>query len=102
MASRLKLQKELEDILGTRNVYYNPPETLKMKYPCIRYTLSKTDTNKADGINYLKNNRYQLTVIDTNPDTELPDLLLDHFTYCSSDRTYRSEGFQHHVLTLYY
>lgn len=102
MASRLKLQKELETILGSRNVYYNPPETLKMKYPCIRYTLSKIDTDKADNINYIKNRRYQLTVIDTNPDTEIPDELLDHFAYCSSDRTYRSDGFQHHVLTLYY
>lgn len=102
MASRLKLQKELETILGSRNVYFDPPETLKMKYPCIRYTLSKIDTDKADNINYLKNRKYQLTVIDTNPDTEIPDELLDNFAYCSSDRTYRSDGLQHHVLTLYY
>lgn len=102
MASRLLLQKKLEELIGSRNVYFNPPETLKMNYPCIRYTLNKIDTRKADDLTYLKNNEYQLTVIDTNPDTAIPDILLDNFAYCSSDRTYRSDGLQHHVLTLYY
>ena len=32
MASRLKLQTMLEEILGSRNVYFNPPESVKMKY----------------------------------------------------------------------
>ena len=32
MDRRLKLHEELCDILGSRNVYFQPPETVKMKY----------------------------------------------------------------------
>ena len=38
---RLKLQKLLEDILEAngkaKNVYYQPPEGIKISYPCIVY-----------------------------------------------------------------
>ena len=37
MANRLDLQALLEDLLGSRNVYYQPPESVKMNYPAIVY-----------------------------------------------------------------
>jgi len=33
MGTRLELQNLLENILGSRNVYFQPPENLKLNYP---------------------------------------------------------------------
>ena len=68
MASRLNLQTELETILGSRNVYYQPPESVKMKYPAIVYSRKNIDNIFADDTVYTQNHAYELTVIDPNPD----------------------------------
>ena len=47
MGSRLELQSKLEELLGSRNVYYQPPESLKMKYPAIRYSKEDIDSPKT-------------------------------------------------------
>ena len=71
MASRLNLQTELETILGSRNVYYQPPESVKMKYPAIVYSRKNIDNIFADDTVYTQNHSYELTVIDPNPDSEI-------------------------------
>ena len=71
MASRLNLQTELETILGSRNVYYQPPESVKMKYPAIVYSRKNIDNIFADDTVYTQNHAYELTVIDPNPDSEI-------------------------------
>ena len=40
MKTRLELQNKLEELLGFRHVYYQPPESVKMEYPAIRYSKS--------------------------------------------------------------
>lgn len=102
MASRLELHEELCELLGSRNVYYQPPENLKMIYPCIRYSKSDVATKKASDRIYIKDNRYEITVIDKNPDSAIPDSILERFPYCSFDRWYPSNNLNHFVLTLYY
>ena len=52
MGQRLDLQTELEELLGSRNVYFQPPESLRMNYPCIRYTRSSGETTFADNKPY--------------------------------------------------
>ena len=34
---RNDLQKLLVEVLGSKNVYFQPPESVKMKYPAIVY-----------------------------------------------------------------
>lgn len=101
MASRLKLQTTLEEMLGNRNVYYQPPENLKMNYPAIRYKKSKVDSDYADDRTYNNTKRYELIVIDKMPDNPVIDRLLE-LPYCSFDRHYESDNLNHDVLTLYY
>ena len=96
-----ELQAKLEELLGSRNVYYQPPESLKMKYPAIRYELSTIDSRNADNIKYSKNNRYEITVIDRLPDNEVISKILD-LPYSSYDRRYQSDNLNHDVITLYY
>lgn len=101
MGSRLGLQNKLEQLLGTKHVYYQPPESLKMEYPAIIYSKSRIETKKADNSTYLKNTRYNITVIDKRPDNPVIDKLMT-LPYCSYNRQYKSDGLNHDVLTLYY
>ena len=102
MASRLKLHEELCELLGTKNVYFQPPESLRLVYPCIVY--SKAGVNKLNANNKLYNstNEYDLTVIDHDPDSEIPDRILAHFPMCRFDRYFASENLNHYSLNLYY
>lgn len=102
MASRIELQVKLESVLGTRNVYFQPPESVKMNYPAIRYELSGEAAEYADDMVYHKKKRYMVTVIDRNPDTLIPDKLQENFKYCSFDRPFKSDNLYHFVYALYY
>ena len=101
MASRLELQTKLEELLGSRNVYYQPPESIKMTYPAIVYSKAKIDTRVANNKKYNTITRYDITVIDRMPDNPVVQKLLE-LPYCSYDRQYKSDNLNHDVLTLYY
>ena len=101
MSSRLELQTKLEELLGSRNVYYQSPESVKMEYPAIVYSKEKIDTKNANNSIYLKRVRYLLIVISKKPDDPVIDKLLE-MPYCSYDRQYKSDNLNHDVLTLYY
>lgn len=101
MASRIELQTRLEEILASRNVYYQPPESIKLKYPCIVYELSDIDTLKANNNAYLENRSYQLMLIDRDPDSDFVEPIL-HMPTCRFDRSYAANGLNHFVFTIYY
>lgn len=102
MDRRLTLHEELIGLLGSNNVYFQPPETLKMKYPCIRYTKERPDVTRADNIRYKKTDHYELIYISTDPDDPMPERIADHFTYCEIERYYKSSNLSHCALNLYY
>ena len=102
MGSRLKLHEELCEILETRNVYYNPPASITMNYPCIRYSMPNIDRKYANNKAYMNTNRYEVTVIDVDPDSDIYEKILDRFQMCSFDRAYTSDNLNHFTLTLYY
>lgn len=53
------------------HVYFQPPESVKMVYPCIVYKLSGMPDGYADNIVYFEQRKYQVTVIDPDPDSKL-------------------------------
>lgn len=101
MASRLKLQEKLEELLGSRNVYYQSPSNLVMKYPAIKYSISSKGIKKANNQNYNVTNRYEIIVIDPNVDNEVIDKILE-LPYCSYNTHYVKDNLHHTVLSLYY
>lgn len=101
MGSRLQLQTLLESILGTRNVYYDPPESIKMKYPCIIYSRANGSKKMADNEEYLYTKSYTLTYVDYDPDSIIPDKL-QKLRYCDFDRHYTAENLHHFVFKIYY
>lgn len=101
MSRRLELQSLLEDLLGVKHVYYQPPESLKLEYPAIVYSKSRIDKRIANDSAYSLNTRYELIVIDKRPDNPAIEKLLA-LPYCSYDRPYKSDNLNHDVLTIYY
>ncbi len=102
MNSRLELQKRLEELLGNRNVYYQPPENLKMEYPAIVYSKSKIESKNADNSAYMTMKKYEITVIDKKPDNPVIDRLPGCFLMCGYDRHYKADNLNHDVFTLYF
>ena len=101
MASRSELQILLEELLGSRNVYYNPPESKKMEYDAIRYSRKNIESRFADNSAYSLTNCYEIIVISRKLDNPVVEKLLA-LPYCTFDRHYRADNLSHDVLTLYY
>lgn len=101
MSKRLELHEILVDVLGSRNVYFQPPETVKMKYPCIVYGLENSRSVYADDDLYMINKSYSVTIIDSDPDSLIPDKL-QLLPYCRYSRHFSNDNLNHYVFTIYY
>lgn len=101
MSSRLNLQKELEELIGSRNVYFQPPPSFKMKYPCIVYSRVRINTDFADNNPYKLDNVYQITYIDSDPDSEIPTKLAQRHQ-CVYERDYKVNELYHNVFRQVY
>lgn len=101
MASRLQLQSKFEELLGSRNVYYEPPEKFSMAYPAIRYVRSNIDVKSANNTAYLMSDCYEVTVIASDPDNPVIKKLLA-LPMCKHNRHYKADGLNHDTFTLYY
>ena len=102
MASRLNLHEELCELLGSRNVYFQPPASVRMQYPCIKYSLSGINSKRANNQIYNSVNKYEIVVIDRDPDSNIHNDILHHFPKCEFDRPYTADNLYHKILTLYY
>lgn len=101
MRSRLTLHEELVLILGSRYVYFQPPESIKMQYPCIvyeRYNIS--NTHASDGV-YLQPVQYRVTVIDTNPDSTIVTAM-SKFKTAKHIRHQVVDNLNHDIFNIYY
>lgn len=101
MSDRLNLQTELETILGSRNVYFQPPSSVRMQYPAIVYSRKDIEKRSANDGVYQKLPSYEVILIDKNPDSKFVDKILE-LPYCSFDRHYESDNLNHDVFILYY
>ena len=99
MGSRLQLQADLEAI--TPHVYFQPPNNLEMLFPCIRYARDDVDVKFAGNRPYTHTKRYQVTVIDRNPDSEIPDEVME-LPLCTFDRYFPADNLNHYVFTLFF
>ena len=102
MHSRVDLQHELERFLGSRNVYFQPPSNVNLKYPCIIYDFAKPDTEYANNFIYMHTKAYEVMIVDQNKDSELPDKFLRFLPYTSYGRAFPADGLHHFIFNLYY
>ena len=101
MANRLDLQAELEELLGSRNVYFQPPASVRINYPAIIYTRSDIDNTFADDSVYMQSHFYEVTVIDEDPDSKIVDAV-SKLPTCRFSRHFTSENLNHDTFIIYY
>lgn len=101
MGRRLLLQALLEDILGSRNVYFQAPNNLAIQYPCIVYERDYEDVDYANNALYRHMDRYLVTVIDRDPDSEIPGKVRAQ-PLCRFSRHFVSDNLHHDAFNLYF
>lgn len=101
MDNRPNLQKLLEKLMGNRNVYFQPPTSLRMSYPAIVYSRSSIENLYADNSSYVQNVAYKLVVIDKNPDSAIVKKV-SKLPMCKHNSNYVSDNLYHDAFTIYY
>lgn len=101
MVNRLDLDEKLRAFLGSDNVYFQPPESVKLKYPCIVYERYLADSKYADNSTYTFTFSYQVTIIDKDPDSELVKRFPFEFKKCKWNRHYTSDNLNHDVFVVF-
>lgn len=96
-------RSELQVILTsiTPNVYFQPPESVKMSYPAIVYSRDFEDRKFAGNKLYSRHKRYQVTVIDRDPDSTIPDAV-GELPMCSFVRHFTADNLNHDVYELFF
>lgn len=97
-----KLGKALIELLGSNNVYFQPPESIKMNYPCIVYKRSTGKTQYANNMPYEYDQKYSVTYIDKEPDSGMVEKIAMAFPKCYYDRSFVYENLNHDVFSIYY
>jgi hypothetical protein len=101
MAPRLELQALLVTLLGSENVYFQPPPTIQLKYPCIVYERNSEEAEFADDKPYRTTRRYTLTHIDRDPDSEVLNKL-SMLPMCVYDRYFAADNLNHDVYNIFF
>lgn len=96
------MQAIFEDILGSRNVYFQPPASVLLKYPGIVFKSAGGHKVNANNHMYSYVDRYEVAVIDYDPESEIPKKILAQLPMCSLDRCFTKDNLNHTVLTVYY
>lgn len=101
LTRRLELHTILTDILGSNNCYFQPPESIKLNYPCIVYHRNTGKAHYADNNPYRFQYSYTVTAITKDPDSDLPRKLAG-LPLCRYDRHFVADNLNHDVFVLYY
>lgn len=101
MRSRLEFREYLKTVTGVEHLYFQPPEDIKMEYPAIVYEIDDTDNSFANNKAYKQYMAYSVTVIDSDPDSEIFHKLLG-LPLTQFDRQYKSDNLNHFVFTIYF
>lgn len=100
---RLAMHSVLEEILGSKNVYFQPPGSTvtRMSYPCFRYKEDRGRQVFANNKTYIYSQGYQLMYIDPNPIDSIKEELFKRFSNISYDRQYIADNMNHDVYTIF-
>ena len=97
-----QLHEVLKEIMGDKEVYYQPPENVKLTYPCIVFENSTALSQFADNKPYVKTKRYTVTLVTKTADNDFyKDQLMD-LSMCTFDREFRNDGIVNTVFNMYY
>lgn len=102
MLKRVDIQEKFKFLLGSNNVYYQPPANLKMKYPAIVYSLDGLDVKHFDNKRLINKNCFSVTHIYRNESENLVETMLKNFEYISFDNRSIVDGIYNDHYTIYW
>lgn len=82
------------------HLYYQPPASVKLIYPCIIYEMDSIESDKANNKPYNIFTRYSLTIISRDVDDPLVQAVAK-LPMCTFDRHFVSENLYHDVFIIY-
>lgn len=100
MRDRIELSERLHKIRD--NVYFQPDENTRMKFPCIEYSFDGEAINKADNHEYVGHARYSIIDIYKSPSSKKYKEIKEAFLFISFSNQYIADGLYHDVYTLYF
>lgn len=92
---RIELHNALKAIIGSSNVYYQPPQNTRMVYPCIRYNREKVDDYNANNESYIRTKTYRMTYISEDPDDDIIIDAICDLPHCEHLSHYVADGLNH-------
>ena len=91
----------LRSIDSNVHVYFQPPPSIKMEYPAIVYSRDDLYNSFANDKVYRQDDRYFVTVVDTDPDSIIADKV-SKLDRCTFNRQYSSDNLNHISFKIYY
>lgn len=82
----------------TPHVYFDPPESIKMTYPCFVYHFIGSDTLYANGKPYVNSEEYSVRYITKKADPDLPKAIME-LPYVSFESHYTADNLHHFMFT---
>ena len=101
MHRRLELQMLLETIMGSRNVYFQPPASVSLSYPAIVYAFDGIKSNYSNDKKYSMHDYYDITLIQISQDLTIIDKLL-MLDYCEMHSHYVVDNLYHYKFKLFF
>lgn len=84
-----------------KNVYFQEPSNVAMKYPCILYKQNDEDVVHGDNVPYRRVKRWEITIIDQDPDSVIPDVIAS-LSMSSWNKAFRTENLNHTVYNMFF
>lgn len=84
----------------TPNVYYQPPSSKTLQYPCIVFSRENVDQTYANDKIYFLRQNWQIKCISTDSEWDVPKRLLESMQFIEFDRTYPADNLYHTILNL--
>lgn len=96
-----ELQAVFEELLGSRNVYYNPPESVRMSYDAIRFKRRNINNKFASDTVYVQlPPTFEVVVITRDPDASIIEKV-SKLPRCRFVTSYTTDNLHHNIFTIH-
>lgn len=101
--ARIDLHNMIKSLTPTGwNIYFQPPESIKLSFPCIIYGRGEIDAKYADDKMYVGKRAYNVQIISRDPECTLAETLMMNISGCKSTGLSVIDNLYHDNLTIYY
>lgn len=102
MDKRLELHNKLIELVGSNSVYFQPPASVKLSYPCVIYSIGEGSAMRADSMLYNYTHSYELLFIYKQPNIAIIEKVLMALPMSRMTRAYVADNLNHYAFRVYY